>query len=93
MLRNIFSSRRFPLHPIFFITDHTDVILAPVHGQRAAFAGRQILVGICRNLIAALFAFVGSLGCRHMVSIIPEGELNSDFLYNDFGFLGFRMPV
>ena len=52
---------------VFFLPNKPNIIFAPVHGQRAAFAGREILVGICRNLITALFAFVGGFGWRHMV--------------------------
>lgn len=63
---------------IFLIAYKTDVVLAPIYGQRTAFAGRKILMGVSKDLIAALFALVVGIDCHgfvwHMVSIIPEGE-------------------
>ena len=71
--------------PILFVADETDVILAPIYSERAAFAGGVFLVGVPINLIAALFTFVAGLGFHgfvwHMVLIIPEGGLNSNFFY------------
>lgn len=61
-----FSSKMASIHgfllgqsfPIFLVADQTNVILTAIDSDRATFAGDVFLVGVPKDFVTALLAFV-----------------------------------